>query len=122
MVDRFQLNCCRKEAYEIDSSYSTFANQYGSLTSVKYKNPFFNIRRLNENTHFTIIAHITMSHFSTSIYTLNCEKYSFSKYGRRSMLLSPLHCIYICMKKSSYSWLIGNLLISFVILPTHWGS
>ena len=63
MVDRYPLDYCREEVYDIDSSYSTFANQYGSSTSVKYKKPFFNIRRLNENTHVTVIAHITLSHF-----------------------------------------------------------
>ena len=120
MVDRFELDYFREELYDIDSSYSTFANQYGSLTSVK--KTFFNIRRLNENTHFTIISHTTMSHLSTSICTLNCDKSSFSKRGRNSMLLSLLHCIYFCMKKSMYSRLTSNLLISFVILPTHMGS
>ena len=56
--------------------------------------------------------------FAASIYTLNCENTIFSKCGRHSMLLSLLHCIYIWMKKSIYSRLTSNLLISFVILPT----
>ena len=122
MVDRFKLDYCRKALYDIDPSYYNFATQYGSLTSVKYKKTFFNIRRLNENNHFTVIAHIPLSHFSTSIFTLNCYKSIFSKCGRHSMLLSLLHCIYICMKKSMYSQLTSNLLISFGILPTHMGS
>ena len=29
----------KREKYEIDPSYSTFANQYGSLTYVKYRKP-----------------------------------------------------------------------------------
>ena len=121
MVDRFQLDYLREEVYDIDYSFSTLANLYGSLTSIKHKKPFLNIRRLNENNHFTMIAHIKMSHFSTSIYILNCDKVIFSKCGRHSMQLSPLHCIYICMEKSRYSRLTSNLIISLIILPTHMG-
>ena len=77
---------------------------------------------MNENTHVTVVAHKTLSHFSALIYTLNCDKAILSKCVRNSMLLSLLHCIYICMKKSIYSRLTSNLLISFLILPTQEGS
>ena len=63
MVDRFKLDYFREGVYDIHCYYSIFANQYGSLTSVKYKKTFFIIRRLNENTHVTVIANITFSHF-----------------------------------------------------------
>ena len=62
---------------------------------------------------------------SVSIYTLNYDKASFSKQGRRGIInfckyeLEPsslLHCVYIFMKKSMYSRSIGNLSITIVIV------
>ena len=123
MANRFSLDYCREEVYDIDPYYSTFANQYVSLTSVKYKNTFFNIRRLNENTHFTVIAHITLSHFFNLNITPELWKISFLKMWQtfNAVITAKLH-IYICMMKSMYSRLTSTYLISFVILPTQKGS
>ena len=58
-----------EDVYHIHCSYSTFAKQYGSLTSVTYKKTFFNFSRSNENTLLTITANIKMSHcFNFNIY------------------------------------------------------
>ena len=52
----------------IHLSYSTFANQFGSLTYVKYKKLFFTLSSLNENSLLAIPAHKKLSHcFSFNI-------------------------------------------------------
>ena len=112
-------------------SYSTSANQYGSLTCIKYKNFYLpsadrmriEFLQLRHTKHWVVVW--------VSIYNCNCEKSSFSKQGRHGMINVPedevepsslIHCIYIIMKKLMYSHLIGNLSISILIAFNQLGS
>ena len=123
--------CVFLDEGRIHLSYSTSANQYGSLTWVKYKNvslpSAYQIRivfwQLPHKKPWVVVW--------VSIYNWNCYKSSFSKQGRRGMvnfwedeleLSSLLRCIYIYMKNLIYSRSIRNLSISIVIVSNQLGS